>query len=179
MWKVDGFEGDDLIATAVHRLHSSTQCGSRGVLIASADKDLLALVSDRVEVHSTRTGDRIGPAEVREKLGVDPCQVVDYLTLVGDASDNIKGAKGIGPKTAAALLGTFGNLDDVYGAIDTGDAFLKSAQLDSLEELRPRLDDVRALVTMRTDVPLDVAAVFKERVPKVAETFMEDETDGR
>ena len=72
------------------------------VLIASADKDLLALVSDSVEVHSTRTGNRMGPAEVREKLGVDPCQVVDYLTLVGDASDNIRGAKGIGPKTAAA-----------------------------------------------------------------------------
>ena len=176
VWSVEGYEGDDLIATAVKELSSTIECGQH-VLIASADKDLLALVSDRVEVHSTRTGDRIGPAEVIEKLGVSPCQVKDYLTLVGDASDNIKGANGIGPKTAAALLGTFGNLDEVYGAIDTGDAFLKSAQLDSLEELRPRLDAVRALVQMRTDVPLDVAAVFKERVPKVAEEFMEDEMD--
>ena len=114
--RVDGFEGDDLIATAVHRFPSVYGGFPLHVLIASADKDLLALVSDRVEVHNTRTGNRMGPSEVREKLGVDPCQVVDYLTLVGDASDNIRGAKGIGPKTAAALLDMFGNLDDVYRA---------------------------------------------------------------
>ena len=143
------------------------------VLIASADKDLLALVSDRVEVHSTRTGKRIGPAEVRDKLGVDPCQVVDYLTLVGDASDNINGAKGIGPKTAAGLLGLFGTLYGVYIALDNGVAELKPSQRASLEELRPRLDAVQALVTMRTDVPLDVSQVFKARAPKAAETFME------
>ena len=108
VWRVDGFEGDDLIATAVKALTADLSYHSRQqVLIASADKDLLALVSEKVEVHSTRTGSRLGPAEVREKLGVDPCQVVDYLTLVGDASDNIKGAKGIGPKTAAGLLGLY------------------------------------------------------------------------
>ena len=112
VWRVDGFEGDDLIATATAALVTDgTLLTCYRVLIASADKDLLALVSDRVEVHSTRTGNRMGPAEVREKLGVDPCQVVDYLTLVGDASDNIKGAKGIGPKTAVAMLTIFGNLD--------------------------------------------------------------------
>ena len=179
VWKVDGFEGDDLIATATKQLTDLEFSGHYrepvDVVIASADKDLLALVSDRVSVHSTRTGDRIGPAEVREKLGVDPCQVVDYLTLVGDTADNIRGAKGIGPKTAAALLGLWGNLDDVYRAVDDGEAGLKPAQLASLEELRPRLNAVRALVTMRTDVPLDVADVFEPRVPKVAETFMEGE----
>ena len=132
-------------------------------------------MSDHVEVHSTRNGDILGPAEVREKLGVDPRQVVDYLALVGDVSDNIKGAKGIGAKTAAGLLGIFGNLDDVYGSIDERTAALKPSQLASLEELRPRLEAVRALVTMRIDVPLDVAAVFNERVPKSAETFMEGE----
>ena len=177
VWKVDGFEGDDLIATATKQLTDGHLVPAPRVLIASADKDILALVSDRVEVHSTRTGDRLGPAEVRDKLGVDPCQVVDYLTLVGDASDNIRGAKGIGPKTAAALLTIFGNLDYMYLSIDDGTAGLKPSQLASLEELRPRLDAVRALVTMRTDVPLDVAAVFKKRVPKSAETFMENDMD--
>ena len=125
-------------------------------------------MSDVVSVHGTRDGDILGPAEVIEKLGVSPCQVVDYLTLVGDASDNIRGAKGIGPKTAVGLLTIFGNLDDCYHAIDAGEASLKPAQLASLEELRPRLESVRSLVTMRTDVPLDVAAVFKPRVPKAA-----------
>ena len=175
VWRVDGFEGDDLIATATDWL--TCPLNELTVLIASADKDLLALVSDTVEVHSTRTGSRLGPVEVREKLGVDPCQVVDYLTLVGDASDNIKGAKGIGPKTAAALLDMFGNLDDVYRAIDSGQAALTPTQVASLMELRQRLDAVRALVTMRIDVPLDVAEVFKERVPKAAEEFMEDEME--
>ena len=171
VWCVDGFEADDLIATATRLL---TATGERAVLIASADKDLLALVSDRVEVHSTRTGNRLGPDDVRAKMGVGPGLVVDYLTLVGDASDNIRGAKGIGPKTAAEILGFFGSLDATYSAIDAGSASsLKPAQLASLEELRPRLEDVRQLVRMRTDVPLDIAAVFKPRVPKVAEDFME------
>ena len=164
VWRVDGFEGDDLIATATYQLMLD---GGR-VLIASADKDLLALVNEQVEVHSLRTGKRLGPVEVKEKMGVRPGQVVDYLTLVGDASDNIRGAKGIGPKTAVSLLEFFGPLDDVYRALDDGSAEgLKPAQRASLEELRPRLDDVRSLVTMRTDVPIDVAEVFKRRVPKV------------
>ena len=126
VWEVAGFEGDDLIATATKELlYGSTIITRFPVLIASADKDLLALVSDTVSVHSTRNGDILGPAEVREKLGVDPRQVVDYLTLVGDVADNITGAKGIGGKTAAGLLGIFGNLDDVYGSIDEGTAGLK------------------------------------------------------
>ena len=171
IYEVDGYEGDDLIATATRLL---TATGERDVLIASADKDLLALVSDRVEVHSTRTGNRIGPAEVEEKLGVGPGLVVDYLTLVGDAADNIKGAKGIGPKTAAGILTFFGSLNGIYSAIDAGSAStLKPAQLASLEELRPRLEDVRSLVRMRTDVPLDIEAVFKPRVPTVAKDFTE------
>ena len=182
VWRVDGFEGDDLIATATKQLTEVEFTGHSfepvPVLIASADKDLLSLVSDRVEVHRTTTGKRIGPAEVREKLGVDPCQVVDYLTLVGDASDNIKGAKGIGPKTAVGLLRIFGNIDDCYRAIDDGTAGLTPGQNASLKELRPRLEGVRALVTMRTDVPLDVSQVFNERVPKVAEAFMEGEPMG-
>ena len=171
VWCVDGFEADDLIATATRLL---TATGERAVLIASADKDLLALVSDRVEVHSTRTGHRLGPADVKAKLGVSPGLVVDYLTLVGDASDNIRGAKGIGPKTAAEILGFFGSLNAVYLAISVGSAgSLKPAQLASLEELRPRLEAVRQLVRMRTDVPLDIEAVFKPRVSRATEEFME------
>ena len=171
---MDGYEGDDLIATATHKL-TGGDIGDSTVLIASADKDLLALVSDRVEVLSTRTGNRMGPAEVKEKLGVEPSQVTDYLTLVGDASDNIKGASGIGPKTAVELLTKFRTLDELYRAIDKDWAVLKPAQLTSLAELRPRLENVRSLVRMRTDVPLDVAAVFQPRVPTVVENFMEED----
>ena len=176
VWEVPGYEGDDLIATAVELL--SYREVQQHVLIASADKDLLALVSDHVEVHSTRTGKRIGPAEVKEKLGVGPGLVVDYLTLVGDASDNIRGAKGIGPKTAVELLTYFGSVNALYSAIDAGSASnkLKPAQRASLDELRPRLEAVRELVRMRTDVPLDIAAVFQPRVPTVVENFMVEES---
>ena len=172
VWCVDGFEGDDLIATATHKLAG----GDSTVLIASADKDLLALVSDRVEVHSMRNGARIGPDEVREKLGVGPESVTDYLTLAGDSSDNIKGAKGVGPKTAAGIINIFGSVDGVYDAIDQGNATtLKPSQRAGLDELRPRLEAVREMVRMRTDVPLDIDEVFQARVPAAAETFMEDE----
>ena len=172
VWRVDEFEGDDLIATATAKLVNTVT--PNRVLIASADKDLLALVSEKVEVHSTRTGNRVGPAEVLEKLGVDPHQVADYLTLVGDASDNIKGAKGIGPKTASGLLEKFGTLDNIFAHLDDGHAeIVKPGQRKSLEELRPRLETVRALVHMRADVPLDVAEVFKTRVPTTTEDFLE------
>ena len=101
---------------------------------------------------------------------------MDYLTLVGDSSDNIRGAKGIGPKTAVGLLNIFDSVDGVYRAIDVGDAsVLKPAQRASLEELRPRLEGVRELLRMRTDVPLDVNEVFKRRVPTAAGDFMEGE----
>ena len=188
VWRVEGFEGDDLIATATKELtaemagYDSTKGFLRSpikILIASADKDLLALVSDHVEVHSTRTGERIGPDEVMGKLGVAPSQVEDYLTVVGDTSDNIRGAKGIGPKTAAAMLTMYDSLDDLY-ARNIGDdtVGVTPAQLASLAELSTRLDGVRALVHMRTDVPLDVAAVFKERVPRATAAFMEDKPMG-
>ena len=172
VWQADGFEGDDLIATATHQLTAD----SHDVVIVTADKDLLSLVGPHVEIHSTRTGSRLGPVEVQQKLGVEPCQVVDYLTLAGDASDNIVGAKGIGPKTATWLLGVFGSLDGVYRAIDSGDAEgLKPSTRASLEELRTRLEAVRALITMRTDVPLDVTEVFQPRAPAAAKDFQEDE----
>ena len=177
VWCVDGFEGDDLIATATHSL-TGGDVGNTTVLIASADKDLLALVSDRVEVHSLRDGSRLGPDEVSEKMGVGPELITDYLTLVGDASDNILGAKGIGPKTAVGLLNIFGSVDGVYRAIDDGDAsVLKPAQRASLEELRIRLDGVRDMVRMRTDVPLDIDAVWLPRFPKVAKDFMKGDED--
>ena len=110
MWKVDGFEGDDLIATATKQLTEIVTPAIEPVhrvLIASADKDLLALVSDRVSVYNTLSRDILGPAEVNQKLGVDPCQVVDYLTLMGDASDNIKGASWHRPKDSRSRCLTY------------------------------------------------------------------------
>jgi DNA polymerase-1 len=114
--EIDDAEADDVIAALV------ASCPQRGVLIASADQDYYQLLRDAgpghgsVQVLNTtrRAGSRLtGPAEVRERHGVDPAQFADYRALAGDASDNIPGIRGIGAKTAAALLDGGLTLDDL------------------------------------------------------------------
>jgi len=114
MWKAEGFEADDVIASACVW---AVEQGYR-VVIVTPDKDLMQLVGPGVVVESTRwqpgpDGEEgcfpvYGPAEVEAKFGVRPSEVGDWLALVGDASDNIPGVKGIGPKRAAELLVTYG-----------------------------------------------------------------------
>jgi 5'-3' exonuclease len=162
VWSAPGFEADDLIASAAVKA-----CERDGVhvTIASADKDLLQLVCERVTAKSLKDGSCIDLAAVQQKFGVLPEQMRDYLTLVGDASDNIKGAAGIGPKTAAQLLAEYRTLDELYRRIDTGATpGLTPTRRSSLVELRDRLDVVRGLITLRVDVPLDVDALFAPRV---------------
>jgi 5'-3' exonuclease len=163
VWAVKGFEADDLIASATVQ---ALAIEDTTVLIASADKDLLALVSDRVSAKSLTNGGVLGPAEVKEKFKVSPSQIADYLCLVGDASDNIKGAKGIGGVRASELLTRYGSLDGVYAAIDKGATpDITPAQRTALQEFRPRLGTVRQLVALRTDVEIPFAEIAAERVP--------------
>lgn len=153
VWRVKGFEADDLIASAAAQLDCD-------VLIASADKDLLALVDDRVKIKSLKDGAILGAAEVVAKFGVAPNQVVEYLMLCGDKADNIVGAKGIGPKRAADLLTQYGNLTDLYASDFTK---LSASLQASLNEFLGRMPTVRTLVTMRSDVPLPVLDVLTPR----------------
>ena len=85
------------------------------MLVATSDRDAFQLVSDRVKILQPVKGvselARIGPAEVRERYGVEPAQVPDFIALRGDASDRIPGAPGIGPKKAAEILPQYGSLD--------------------------------------------------------------------
>jgi len=110
VWQKDGFEADDLIATAVRRAREQ---GLR-TLIVGADKDLMQLVGDDVQLWDAMRDRVIGPAEVFEKFAVRVEQLGDLLALMGDASDNIPGVAGVGPKTAAELLGAFGSLAGIY-----------------------------------------------------------------
>lgn len=172
VWSVRGFEADDLIATAVTR---ALAIEGASVLIISSDKDLLQLVGPRVRAMSARDGSSYGPDEVVAKFGVAPSQMRDYLTLVGDASDNVKGAKNIGQVKAAALLNTFETLDAVYkqinetaGAKQNG---IPPAVLASLREFEPHLETTRKLITLRTDVDLPFEEIACERVPREALTF--------
>lgn len=172
VWEAEGFEADDLCASGVEQ----AKVGDWPVLIVSADKDLLALVNNRVSVKSPISGNVMTPAAVRDKFGVDPNQIPDYLAIVGDASDGVVGVRGIGAKGASALLNTFGNFDDLYRAMEKGVVGIKPAQAQSLSDFRERLPVVRQLLALRTDAPIAFADVFNERVPADVAAFgAEDE----
>lgn len=175
VWAVTGFEADDLIASAVAWLPNGDE--TRDCLIVSADKDLLQLVGPRVSAKSLRDGSVIDEAAVVAKFAVRPDQMRDYLTLVGDASDNIKGARGIGEKRASELLAKHGTLD----AIMTPEvlATLTPALKTSLEEFAIRLDTVRTLITLRSDVPVPIEEAFVARVPVTQESAVEEQQDER
>jgi DNA polymerase-1 len=105
-----GYEADDIIHSVVNKYHESYD----KILIASSDKDLMQLVDDKVNCIDTMKDKVYGTGEVSVKLGVNPNQVVDFLALLGDSSDNIPGVKGIGEKTAVKLLKEYGSLDGLY-----------------------------------------------------------------
>ncbi|MHC4816790.1 MAG: 5'-3' exonuclease [Planctomycetota bacterium] len=107
------YEADDLIATLVHRLDAQ----GHGAVVVTSDKDLAQLVNARVTLLDFAKDTRYGPAEVEEKFGVRPDQIADLLALAGDTVDNIPGVKGIGRKTAVALLHAFGDLDGIYARL--------------------------------------------------------------
>lgn len=174
IWEFDGFEADDVIASAT----VAARVGGWPVLIISADKDLLQLVNEHISVKQPMTGTVATPALVQEKFGVAPHQIMDYLTLVGDASDNVGGVKGIGAKGAAALLSVFGNLDDLYAALDKGAAAgIKPAQSAALVAFRERLPVTRKLLALREDVPVPLADVLKDRVPDDVAAFSTEDDE--
>jgi len=109
--KAPGYEADDFLAASV-----ASEEGRGGMtLVASGDRDTFQLVSARTTVLQPIRGvseiARIGPAEVRERYGVEPTQVPDFIALRGDPSDKLPGAKGVGPKTAASLLAQYDSLE--------------------------------------------------------------------
>jgi DNA polymerase-1 len=111
--KGDGYEADDFLAAAAASWKGP-------VLVATSDRDAFQLASERVTILQPTRGvseiARIGPGEVRERYGVEPAQVPDFVALRGDPSDRIPGARGVGPKKAAAILADYGTLEAALGA---------------------------------------------------------------
>jgi len=107
--KEPGYEADDFLAAAA----AQEEAAGGTALVATSDRDAFQLVTDRVTVLQPAKGGpaRIGPAEVRDRYGVDPAQVTDFIALRGDPSDKIPGARGIGTKRGADLLVQYGSLD--------------------------------------------------------------------
>ncbi|MDQ7011395.1 MAG: DNA polymerase I [Mariprofundaceae bacterium] len=147
---LDNFEADDVIATLAR------QAEEKGwdVTIVSSDKDLMQLVSDRVHMLDTMKDIEYDAAGVREKWGVEPARIHDLLALSGDASDNIPGVPGIGPKTAVQLLEEYGDLEGVL----THAAEIK--QKKRRENLIEHADDARIsyrLVALADDAPVGMS----------------------
>src|SRR2546429_4629085 len=107
-----GFEADDLIATYVRQ---ACDAGASATMVAS-DKDLMQLINDCVVMYDTMKDKRIGIPEVIEKFGVPPEKVIEVQALIGDSTDNVPGAPGVGPKAAASLITELGSLEAVFAA---------------------------------------------------------------
>ncbi|HEX7324544.1 MAG TPA: DNA polymerase I [Rhodanobacteraceae bacterium] len=145
--RVDGVEADDVIGTL------ATQAAADGinVEVSTGDKDFAQLVRPGIELVNTMTRTRMDRDGVIEKFGVPPERIIDYLTLMGDAVDNIPGVPKCGPKTAAKWLTEYGTLDDVVEKADT----VKGKIGESLRAAIPHLPLSHRLATIKTDVALD------------------------
>lgn len=148
--EVEGFEADDVIGTVAGLAEKE----GFEVFMATPDKDYGQLVTDRIHMFRPRhTGgfEQMGPKEVCEKYGIASTeQVIDLLALMGDASDNIPGCKGVGEKTAVALLQQFGSVENLLAHTDE----LKGALRQKVETQADMIRFSRFLATIRTDVPV-------------------------
>ncbi len=149
--QIGGVEADDVIGTLTAR------AGEQGwrTVIATGDKDLAQLVNDSVELIDTMSRDggpprRLDRAQVLDKFGVAPQQIIDYLALVGDPVDNVPGVEKVGPKTAVKWLQQYGSLDGVMAHA----ASISGAVGEKLRQAMGWLPTARILVTVRTDLDL-------------------------
>jgi DNA polymerase I len=155
---IDGIEADDVIGTLARRAEKA----GYEVLISTGDKDFAQLVNDHIHLVNTMDDSRLDPAGVKTKFGVDPAQIIDYLTLVGDAVDNVPGVPKVGPKTATKWLHEFGSLDGVIANA----AAIKGAIGENLRGVLEQLPLSKKLVTIMDGLDLEVSlADLKPRPP--------------
>ena len=150
IYKQEGVEADDLIATVVRRAREL----KLKVVILAADKDLMQLVGDDVMLWDTMRDRVIGPPEVEERFGVRVDQLHDLLSLMGDTSDNIPGVPSVGPKTAMELLKTYGTLSGIYENLGQ---ITKKGLLKNLTEFKEQAFLSQRLVALKDDCPIDVS----------------------
>src|ERR1700691_1795491 len=145
----DGFEADDLIATYVRE---ACEAGATATIVSS-DKDLMQLVNDCVIMFDTMKDKKIGRAEVIEKFGVPPEKVIEVQALIGDSTDNVPVVPGIGVKTAAQLIGEYGDLETL---LTRAGEIKQDKRRQSLIENADKARLSKKLVTLDDHVKLDV-----------------------
>ena len=144
--QVAGIEADDVIGT----LARQAQASGHRVLISTGDKDLAQLVTPAVGLVNTMSNESLDEAGVLAKFGVPPDRIIDYLTLMGDAVDNVPGVEKVGPKTAAKWIAEYGSLDGVMAAA----ASIKGVAGENLRKAMDWLPMGRRLVTVKCDCDL-------------------------
>jgi len=144
-----GFEADDVLATLATR----TAAAGGTCILATSDKDARQLLSDQVRLYNLRTSSDYGAAELLAEWGIAPGQVVDFLSLVGDAVDNVPGVPLIGPKIASQLLQQFGTLDEILANAKKVSGKKRS---QNLQEHADAARASRELVRLHLDVPCDI-----------------------
>ncbi|WP_418759481.1 DNA polymerase I [Gemmiger sp.] len=146
-----GWEADDILGT----LAAACEAAGGTTLLATGDRDSLQLVDDATTVLLATNKETLpmDPAAIREKYGIEPPQLIDVKSLMGDASDNIPGVPGIGEKTALALISKFGSLQGVYDNIE--DKAVKPGQRAKLTANRDKADLSYMLGTIRKDAPIE------------------------
>ncbi|AHG43196.1 DNA polymerase I [Pseudomonas syringae CC1557] len=153
---VEGVEADDVIGT----LARSSAAADRPVVISTGDKDMAQLVDGHITLVNTMTGSVLDVAGVKEKFGVGPEHIIDYLALMGDKVDNIPGVPGVGEKTAVGLLvGVGGGIKELYDNLDK----VATLPIRGAKTLAAKLEEHREmaflsyeLATIKIDVPLDI-----------------------
>ena len=153
---VSGVEADDVIGT----LAVQAEKAGKPVLISTGDKDMAQLVTPNVTLINTMNNSILGPQEVCDKYGIPPELIIDFLALMGDASDNIPGVPGVGEKTAQALLQGLGGLDSLYANLDK----IAGLSFRGAKTMAPKLEQHKdvaylsyQLATIKTDVELELS----------------------
>lgn len=145
---IDGVEADDVIGTlAKQAVDAQMRC-----IISTGDKDIAQLVNTNITLVNTMTNDVMDEAKVLEKFGVPPARMLDYLMLVGDASDNVPGVDKVGPKTAVKLLTQYGSLQNIVAHAHE----IKGTIGDNLRKAVGWFDTSRQLITIKCDVDLPI-----------------------
>jgi DNA polymerase-1 len=158
--RITGVEADDVIGTLARQ---AAELG-HAVLISTGDKDMAQLVDARIGLVNTMSNTRLDRDGVKAKFDVFPEQIIDYLALVGDSSDNIPGVTGVGPKTAAKWLNQYQTLDGLIA----NSAAISGKVGENLRGELPTLELSRKLATIHTSVPLTLVPTHSYRAHRMS-----------
>jgi len=165
--EITGYEADDILATLAKQAGKykveSAKCKVDEVLIVTGDKDLMQVVDENIKLYmptkGLSEGQIVGVEEVKEKMGVEPKQMVDYKGLVGDPSDNYPGVPGIGPKTAVRLLEKFGSIERIYTKVGERGGGFEGFGENTIKKLAEGAESAvlsKKIAALLTDVPVKV-----------------------